>query len=219
MAFTSVVSGKFFRVLQYLSLLFATHVFLVLAPAQALSANSAFIVSKGSISAPAGFSGTCSKYSWLCRSTGGAPLSDEKIFRLAAAVNTQVNRRTRSLEDIRQYGREEYWALPTPRGGDCEDFALLKKKILISEYGVPGKQLLIATVLDHRLQRHAVLVLRTSRGDFILDNLDNKIRHWTQTGYTFLKLQNPNALDRWVAVLAGGIINDRPTGASQTLKR
>ena len=146
-------------------------------------------------------------------------MSTDTLLRLAATVNTKVNRQTPAVEDLRQYGQEEYWSLPSRRGGDCEDFALLKKKILISEYGVPGHQLLMATVLDHRLQRHAVLVLRTSRGDFVLDNLDNKIRHWTQTRYTFLKLQNPNSLDKWVAVLAGGIITDRPTGAGQKLSR
>lgn len=181
-------------------------------PAYAAGNNSPFLVPQSSISAPAGFSGLCSKYSWVCASTGQARISDGALLRLAKDINDKVNRQTPTIEDRVQYGRDEHWALPTARGGDCEDFVLLKKKTLI-EHGVPSSNLLIATVLDRRLQSHAVLVLRTSKGDLVLDNLNKKIRPWKKTGYTFLKLQNPASLGTWHAVLAGGVIDDSPTAS------
>ena len=182
-------------------------------PAFAGSGGGPFLVAQSATSAPAGASGLCTKYRWACATSGQASISQSALIRLAASVNTKVNRRTREIADQTQYGREEYWTLPTARGGDCEDFALLKKKTLI-EHGVASKNLLIATVLDRHLNNHAVLVLRTPKGDLVLDNLNKDIRPWKKTGYTFLKLQNPVAPGSWHAVLSGGIIKERPTATS-----
>ncbi|SPH18747.1 hypothetical protein DEA8626_02290 [Defluviimonas aquaemixtae] len=124
---------------------------------------------------------------------------------LARDVNRAVNRKVREVSDLRQYGNDDVWALPTAKGGDCEDFALLKKKELIQR-GVAPQNLLIATVLDRRGGPHAVLVLRTSHGDFVLDNLDSRILSWRQTGYTFLRMQDPSNPRRWNAVFSGGLI-------------
>jgi predicted transglutaminase-like cysteine proteinase len=74
--------------------------------------------------------------------------------------------------------------------------------------GVAAERLLIATVLDRRQNPHAVLVLRTDRGDYVLDNLANRMMHWSDTGYTFLRMQNPKAPGQWVAVFAGGVFAD-----------
>ena len=86
-----------------------------------------------------------------------------------------------------------------------EDLVLLKKLRLI-EAGVPASSLLMATVLDLRGARHAVLVLRTSGGDLVLDSLQDRIKHWVDTRYTFLKLQNPQSPGSWDAIFAGGRI-------------
>jgi len=171
-----------------------------------------FLVAQKSISAPSGFSGICRKYSWVCEKTGRSALSDRATFSLAKQVNRTVNRQVPEIEDQDQYGRAEHWALPTRRGGDCEDLVLLKKKMLLAQ-GVPSEKLLIATVLDKKMRSHAVLVLRTSSGDMVLDNLTGKMLPWQKTGYTFLKLQNPKSLSRWDAVLAGGVISDSPTAS------
>ncbi len=183
-----------------------------LAPAYAGTSSGSFLVAQRSIKAPPGFSGLCAKYNWACASTGHSALSNDAVVKLATKVNRQVNRQVRQIEDQQQYGKEEHWALPTSRGGDCEDLVLLKKKMLV-ERGVAAQDLLIATVLDRRLNSHAVLILRTQSGDLVLDNLTNKIVAWEATGYTFLKLQNPKALSRWDAVLAGGLITDKPTAS------
>lgn len=174
-------------------------------PAQAVGPSSdAFLVAKRSVAAPKGSVGLCTNYRWACARTGSRGVSNEAALRLAKAVNNRVNRTTREIEDLAQYGREEHWALPTATGGDCEDFALLKKKKLI-ESGVASETLLMATVLDRDLRSHAVLVMRTDDGDLVLDNLSNRILPWKRTGYTFLRMQNPSSPRRWDAIIAGGV--------------
>lgn len=180
-------------------------------PANANS-NGAFLKPQKAIHAPSGFVGLCNRYAWVCKATNASGLKANDKLVLAKQINRSVNRQVREVEDRAQYGVEEHWALPTSRGGDCEDLVLLKKKLLL-ERGVPSQSLLIATVLDKKLNSHAVLVMRTARGDVVLDNLTNQILPWKKTGYTFLKLQNPNALSRWEAVLAGGVIADSPTAS------
>lgn len=176
------------------------------------SATTAHLVAQKAIHAPAGFKGLCARYTWVCTSTGQSSLSAANELALAQNINRAVNKQVRQIEDTQQYGKAEHWALPTRRGGDCEDLVLLKKKMLI-ERGIPSQNLLIATVLDRKMGSHAVLVFRTAKGDLVLDSLTDKIVPWDKTGYTFLKLQNPRKLSKWDAILAGGVIKDRPTAS------
>lgn len=163
-----------------------------------------YLVGKYTIAGPDGFNDVCRAYRWVCASGQASRLSDGDTLRLAQQVNRTVNEGTRQISDARQYRTREKWALPTARGGDCEDLVLLKKKTL-TEAGVAPGNLLIATVLDHQQGRHAVLVLRTGQGDFVLDNLTSQILSWSETGYTFLRMQNPRSPDRWDAIFAGGL--------------
>lgn len=164
-----------------------------------------FVVSQQAAPAPAAARDLCITYSWACAISGNrAPLTQAQ-FEIVAATNRRINRTVPQITDRAQYGVEDHWALPTARGGDCEDFALLKKLELMRA-GIAPERLLIATVLDRRLIPHAVLVLRTDFGDFVLDNLTTQIKPWQATGYTFLKIQNPQAKHRWVRVLTGGAL-------------
>ena len=52
---------------------------------------------------------------------------------------------------------------------------------------------------------HAVLTVRTDRGDFILDNLVSKVLDWRDTRYRYLKRQSTANAGKWV-----DIIDDRP---------
>ncbi len=166
--------------------------------------DASFIQMRRATAAPSGFSGVCSRYAWACSSGGSARASDADVLALAQKVNRQVNSAVHEVSDRNQYGVEEYWALPSGRGGDCEDFALMKKMVLMKQ-GVPASQLMIATVLDRHRAPHAVLVLRTGSGDLVLDNLRGQIRSWQDTGYSFLRIQDPKSPKVWHAVLAGGI--------------
>ncbi|MGC9417699.1 MAG: transglutaminase-like cysteine peptidase [Rhodovulum sp.] len=163
----------------------------------------AHLSSKSSAPAPDGAYGLCRRYEWACASGNSGALTAKQV-KLAEQLNRRINASVHPITDIKQYQREEFWTLPTARGGDCEDIALLKKAELIRQ-GLSPSRLLLATVLDRNRNNHAVLILRTNRGDYVLDNLTDRMLHWSRTGYSFLKVQDSQAPHRWTAVLAGGI--------------
>jgi predicted transglutaminase-like cysteine proteinase len=116
------------------------------------------------------------------------------------AVNQQVNLAVKPLSDQTQYGTIEVWTYPTSGKGDCEDYVLLKKRKLI-EKGWPANALLITVVRDENDEGHAILTVRTHRGDLILDNKHSKILAWQNTPYAFIKRQsafNPRNWDSLV---------------------
>lgn len=176
-----------------------------LVTAPAVFAQEAFLVSRMTVSAPAGAQNLCGRYPWACQTSAQPTRISASGLDIAVTVNRQINRQVTSISDQAQYGRTEHWALPTGRGGDCEDFALIKKKRLI-EAGLDPQMLLVSTVLDRNRNAHAVLVIRTVQGDFVLDNLRDEVLPWRQTGYTFLRMQDPAQPGRWTAVIDGGIL-------------
>jgi predicted transglutaminase-like cysteine proteinase len=68
-----------------------------------------------------------------------------------------------------QFGVIERWTYPDLGMGDCEDYVLLKRRKLM-ELGWPQSALLITVVRDENGEGHAILTVRTTRGDYILDN-------------------------------------------------
>lgn len=162
-----------------------------------------FLPSTISIAAPSGARNICTTYKWACAVSSKSGRMTRQNLELVRRVNRGVNSQNREISDSAQYRQAELWALPTIRGGDCEDFALLKKRELI-RLGIDPKRLLLATVLDRGRKSHAVLVLRSDDGDYVLDNLTNSILDWRNTRYTFLRMQNPDAPSSWVGVFRGG---------------
>lgn len=109
-------------------------------------------------------------------------------------VNTSITPRT----DLEMWGREEVWSYPDGEG-DCEDYVLEKRRQLLA-LGVPASDLMITVVRQRNGDGHAVLTVRTSLGDFVLDNLEPKILAWTDTDYVFLKRQSERNSGVWVAI-------------------
>lgn len=128
--------------------------------------------------------------------------NDDEMLALARKINLDVNREIKPRSDLLNYGKQEYWTLPTNGYGDCEDYALLKMKRLI-EAGIAPSRLFFATVVANSSEVHTVLVLRAPSGDYILDNLTNRMHTWRGSRYTFLKKQNANNPGRWDTVLLG----------------
>lgn len=166
---------------------------------QAYATEGAYITAVSTSPPPSGAQQLCRQYSWACSSQRSVSLSSQQEMKIVQQVNRQVNASTREITDQSQYRTREYWALPTTRGGDCEDFALLKKRDLINA-GIDPNKLLIATVLDTRRNAHAVLIYRSAQGDLVLDNLTNRIKPWKTTRYLFLRMQDPRQPGRWVGV-------------------
>jgi predicted transglutaminase-like cysteine proteinase len=121
---------------------------------------------------------------------------------IVAVINNKVNRKVKLVTDLDHWGVAERWSYPTDGKGDCEDYVLEKRRLLMAA-GVPRSALLITVVLDAQQEGHAVLTLVTDRGDYVLDNKVLRIVPWDKTGYQFFKRQsreNPNIwvrLDKW----------------------
>lgn len=198
------------RFLSTVALGFGLAVGVTIGAATPAMAGEAFLLSTKSIAPPAGFHGVCDRYAWACarHSNAARAMTDAERLALAREVNGRVNRTVRPVSDQRQYRAAEVWALPTARGGDCEDYALLKKRELI-RLGVSPHRLLIATALTRKREAHAVLILRTGAGDMVLDNLTDRIRPWQKTTHSYLRMQDPDAPGRWQVLLAGGMFGKR----------
>lgn len=95
-----------------------------------------------------------------------------------AAVNDYINR-VSYVEDSSNYGKSDYWATPIEffdRGGDCEDYAIAKYASLRA-LGFRADQLRIAIVQDKiKNIAHALLIVYTDEGTFVLDNQDKRAR-------------------------------------------
>lgn len=144
---------------------------------------------------PVGATDLCNKYAWACATHEGRSATLNEVKK----VNREVNR-ARPITDAMQYGVDEYWSTLSKRGGDCEDYVLTKKQKLVM-LGIDPTTLLIATVLDKNKEVHAVLVWRTNKGDFVLDNLTNRVLPWKNTGYVFISMQDPERPDQWALLL------------------
>jgi predicted transglutaminase-like cysteine proteinase len=103
-------------------------------------------------------------------------------------VNRHVNHTIKPNTDQELYGVAEYWTLPTTKG-DCEDYALLKRQMLLAR-GWPEGALLLTVVRDERGDGHAVLTIRTRQGDIVSDNKTDKLLAWNETPYQFVMRQS-----------------------------
>ncbi len=121
-----------------------------------------------------------------------------EVWKQVVAVNDTVNSAVRPMNDIDIYGRDEVWTYPV-NVGDCEDYVLEKRRRLM-QMGISAADVLITVVRKWNGEGHAVLTLRTDKGDFILDNLRDDIRPWTATGYNYLKRQATFHTGKWVTI-------------------
>lgn len=125
----------------------------------------------------------------------------DALWKRIVRINIAVNKAVKPMNDSDIYGRDEVWAYPKGRG-DCEDYVLEKRRAL-NAAGLSLADLLITVVKKPDGEGHAVLTLRTDEGDFILDNLNNSVRHWQETGYRFLKRQAADDTGHWVSIRGG----------------
>ena len=94
------------------------------------------------------------------------------------------------------------WSAIVNVNGDCEDYVLEKRRKL-RKLGLSLSNLLVTVVRKPDGEGHAVLTVRTDKGDFVLDNLSGSVRDWSQTGYRYLKRQASNHTGRWVTIREG----------------
>jgi predicted transglutaminase-like cysteine proteinase len=168
-------------------------------PPAELKGNAAIVFGKSL--PPVGYVQFCARGEDECKSTG------DKVERLAMSpdnwnmlnqVNTYVNGKIIPESDIDLYHTAEMWTYPT-KSGDCEDYALLKKRYL-QAMGFSANELLMTVLLDEKGEGHAVLTVVSDGGDFILDNRRDEILRWDKTAYKFLKRQSQHDPKQWVSL-------------------
>ena len=76
---------------------------------------------------------------------------------------------------------------------------LLKRRMLM-QAGWPREALLITVVRDKKGDGHAVLTVKTDKGEFILDNQEAQVLLWSDTGYRFVKRQSQTDPNIWVSL-------------------
>lgn len=161
----------------------------------------------GVTSQPIGHYEFCQTHKSECRagSQNRAPAKVTEFgWSTVRQINAGVNRDITPMTDKELHGKDEYWSYPDG-AGDCEDFVLLKRRKLM-EKGFLAGDLLITVVRKPDGEGHAVLTLRTTEGDFILDNLNNEVKLWTTTPYRYLKRQASFHAGRWVSIENGDAV-------------
>ncbi len=153
-------------------------------------------------SVPFGWVDFCGRYRGQCPDSTLAPQNialTASSFAAISRVNHMVNQAIQPTTDEDHWHKVDQWDLPMDGRGDCEDYALLKRKLLI-EQGFPRQALLMTVVRDEHDEGHAILTIVTDHGDFVLDNLTGAIKPWTATGYHFIKRQSQQNPNVWVRV-------------------
>lgn len=164
--------------------------------------HSLFMHVYGYTKPPVGHMHFCKRNPIECQA---GPISDSRVELTPSLwsdleqINYIVNRTVAPRSDHELYGISEHWAFPY-HSGDCEDYVLLKRRMLM-ERGWPTSALLVTVVRDETGRGHAVLIARTSRGDYLLDNKRNAVVAWFDAPYRYLKRQSYRNPRRWVSLV------------------
>lgn len=161
-----------------------------------------YVSISGAARAPIGWRSFCLENSRDCATQPSVPrdiVLSHRAWRDLNRLNHWVNQKIHPITDLEHWGVVEKWSYPDDGYGDCEDYVLLKRRMLMRA-GWPREALLITVVRDKKDEGHAVLTVKTDRGEFILDNQVEEILPWTKTGYHFVKRQSQSDPNTWVAL-------------------
>ena len=176
----------------------------IISPTQALdTTNVAFVQTVGgTTSIPVGHAEFCNSRPDECRAYAH-PVElvslTEGLWQQLLSVNAGVNQHVAPVTDQDLYQVAEFWTYPNGYG-DCEDYALAKRRELVNA-GWPASTLLMAVVKQANGEGHAVLMVRTDRGDLVLDNQVGSVDLWSQTPYKFIKRQSQADAGQWVDMI------------------
>jgi predicted transglutaminase-like cysteine proteinase len=181
--------------------------------AQAANERPMFIALGTSSRAPIGWTEFCAENRRECETR---PMEARDVvltptaWRDLTQINRWVNTKIKPLTDMEHWGVVERWSYPDDGYGDCEDYVLLKRRMLI-QAGWPRQALLITVVRDNRGDGHAVLTVKTDKGELILDNQNEEILLWSETSYRFVKRQSQVDPNVWIS-----LGDPRPAAATAT---
>jgi len=172
-------------------------------PAGTIAGNELLYISTGdSTRPPIGWVEFCADLPKECDTRPSAArdvVLSARTWKELVRINKWVNEAIKPMTDLEHYGVVEKWAYPDDGYGDCEDYVLLKRRMLM-QLGWPREALLITVVREKSGDGHAVLTVKTSRGEFILDNQNEAIVLWSDSGYQFVKRQSQSDPNAWIAL-------------------
>ncbi len=164
--------------------------------------HATFAAVGGRTSVPYGWVDFCNRYASECDIEAMDPVDIDltpTALKDVERIDRQVNAAVKPETDMDHWGVVDRWDYPFDGKGDCEDYALLKRKLLIHA-GYPRQALLITVVKDLEGEGHAILTVKTSQGEFVLDNLNDKVMAWADTGYKFIKRQSQSDPNVWQSI-------------------
>lgn len=170
------------------------------------------------VNGPLAFYDFCRRTPHECQPDGaaGAPMVlDQKRWAELNMINDVVNQTIIPQSDWVTYGVEDYWAI-AGKYGDCDKYALTKQ-LYLRQAGWPISDLLVTVVRTEKGEGHAVLTVRTSRGDLVLDNRQPRIVAWIETPYTYFKRQSSTNPYIWLTLNAYPHTHDVSTVATQAV--
>ena len=162
----------------------------------------AFVAVGTAARAPIGYIEFCNELPKECAASNSEPrdvVLSAKVWKDLVRVNKWVNDSIAPLTDMDHWGVVEKWSYPDDGYGDCEDYVLLKRRMLM-EAGWPREALLVTVVREANGNGHAVLTVKTHKGEFILDNQEERILLWSETSYRYVKRQSQSDPNRWIAL-------------------
>ena len=116
------------------------------------------------------------------------------VWRTLNSINHAVNESIEP-ENLVETADTSHWVI-SPPSGNCHDYAATKRHRLI-EMGIPAKHLLLAEVITSWNEHHLVLVVQTTKGDVILDNLNAQVRPLRSSAYRWVRAQTPESPLMW----------------------
>jgi predicted transglutaminase-like cysteine proteinase len=172
------------------------------APSAAATERAVYVSIGGQARPPIGWVEFCNEHAKECATTASEPrdvVLTSKVWKDLVRVNRWVNEQIKPVTDMDHWGVVERWSYPDDGQGDCEDYVLLKRRMLM-QAGWPREALLITVVRDKKGDGHAVLTVKTDKGEFVLDNQAEEILLWSETGYRFVKRQSQSNPNQWVSL-------------------
>ena len=160
----------------------------------------------------------CLRYPADCKAN---PTENERIdlsaetSELLKRVNHSVN--ISIIPTPKSYGPNlgDGWTI-APEMGDCNDYAVTKRHELL-ENGLPSKALRLAVVKTASGIGHLVLVVVTTKGDIVMDDLTEEIRPWQSTDYHWLNIQSASDPKFWYKI-RGPVVGPSVSQADQTVR-
>ena len=142
----------------------------------------------------------CLRYPAECKPSSAAQRIelDVKTMQLLDRVNRDVN--LSITPKVKAYDADlaDGWTIG-PDSGDCNDYAVTKRHNLIAR-GLPSGALRLSVIKTPSGIGHLVLIVATTNGDVVLDNLTSAIRPWQITEYRWLKIQSATDPRLWAEV-------------------